>query len=172
MAYTKRGIAPADPTSDVGKFRFAAGDSEYENYVPIQPGYGLYQLWSDNDIIGLIAVAGGSVARAVSMAYAQIGAMFATSGGTIKTDDLSASAKDSVGNWLALSRFWADQADQEGLNAADDIFYLADTRSVNARWASPEGSPRRYGEFPSFDLGGFSFDGGGVVTGDLDGGTP
>lgn len=172
MAYDKRGIAPADPTTPVGQFRFAAGDSEYENYVPIQPGYGLYQLWSDNDIVGLLAVAGGSVARAVSLAYAQFGAMYAASGGTIKTDDLSASVKDSVGNWLGLSRFWADQADKEAANAADDIFYLADVRSINARHPQPEAAPYQYGEFPVPSLPDVGYDGGSPGNGGLDGGTP
>lgn len=170
MAYDKRGIAPADPTTPVGQFRFAAGDSEYQNYVPIQPGYGLYQLWSDNDIIGLLVVAGGSVARAVSLAYAQIGASFATSGATIKTDDLSVSVKDSVGNWLSLSRWWAELADNEAANAANDIFDLVDVRSVNARYRQPEGAPFQYGEFHTPTIPGY--DGGFPGGGGLDGGTP
>lgn len=173
MAYDKRGIAPADPTTGVGKFRFAAGDSEYQNYVPPQPPYGLYQLWSDNDIIGLLAVSGGSVARAVSLAYSQIGAMYAASGGTIKTDDLSVSVKDSVGNWLALSRFWADQADKEAASAADDIFDLVDVRGVNGRYR-PEGAPYQYGEFqvPFIPEGGYDGGSPGNDGGNLDGGTP
>lgn len=142
MAYTKRGVAPADPTTDVGKFRFGAGDSEYEEYDPPQEGFGLYQLWSDADIIGLLAV-GGSVARAISIAYGQIGASYASSGGTIKTDDLSVSVKDAVGNWLNLSKLWADIADNEDANAALDYFDLADTASINkdARDCKPEASP-------------------------------
>lgn len=172
MAYDKRGIAPADPTTPVGQFRFAAGDSEYENYVPIQPGFGLYQLWSDGDIIGLLAVAGGSIARAVSLAYAQIGASFATSGATIKTDDLSVSVKDSVGNWLNLSRWWAELADNEAANAANDIFDLVDVRSVNARHRQPEAAPFQYGEFPVPSLPDCGYDGGSPGNGGLDGGTP
>ncbi|AXH50200.1 hypothetical protein SEA_MUSETTA_44 [Microbacterium phage Musetta] len=172
MAYTKRGIAPADPNTSVGKFRFAAGDSEYKNYDPPQPAYGLYQLWSDGDIIGLLAVAGGSVARAVSLAYAQIGASFATSGATIKTDDLSVSVKDSVGNWLNLSRWWGEVADNEAANAADDIFDLVDVRSINARHPQPEGAPFQYGEFQTPSLPDFGYDGGTPGNGNLDGGTP
>lgn len=141
MAYTKRGIAPADPTTDVGKFRFAAGDSEYQPYDPPQEGFGLYQLWSDDDIVGLLAVAGGSIARAVSLAYLQIGATYAATGATIKTDDLSVSVKDSVGNWLSLANFWRSVADDEAANGANDMFEMVDTRAEDSPWRKPEASP-------------------------------
>lgn len=141
MAYTKLGIAPADPTTDVGKFRFAAGDSEYQPTDPPAEGFGLYQLWSDADIIGLLAASGGSVARAVAFAYAQIGASFATSGATIKTDDLSASVKDSVGNWLALSNFWRDIADGEDAGAINDYWDLVPVRETDYWDSKPEASP-------------------------------
>lgn len=143
MAYTKRGIAPADPTTDVGKFRFAAGDSEYQEYDPVQPGFGLYQLWSDADITGLLAVSGGSIAKAVSLAYLQIGATYAASGATIKTDDLSVSVKDSVGNWLNLANFWRQVAEDEAANGANDMFELVRTGSPSFPDCDdkPEASP-------------------------------
>lgn len=140
MAFTKRGIAPADPTTPVGKFRLAAGDSEYEPYAPPEPGFGLYQLWTDDEITALIAIAGGSIARAISLAYAQIGASYAASGATIKTDDLSVSVKDSVGNWLSLSRYWADIADAEDGRAVDDYFDLVDV-GQREYCGKPEASP-------------------------------
>lgn len=168
MAFDKRGVAPADPSTDIGLFRFSAGDSEYEEYDPPEPGFALYQLWSDADIIGLLAAAGGSVPRAVSLAYAQIGASFATSGATIKTDDLSVSAKDSVGNWLALSKFWKDVADEEAARAVDDYFEMTPVRETNY-WRKPEAAPWPYSREYPFIPGGndtpSSRDG-------LDGGTP
>lgn len=140
MAYDKRGIAPADPATPVGQFRFAAGDSEFQPYDPPEEGFGLYQLWSDADIIGLLAAAGGSVPRAVSLAYLQIGASFASQGATIKTDDLSVSVKDSVGNWVNLAKYWREVADQEADRAANDYFELVPVRDVGG-WCKPEASP-------------------------------
>lgn len=149
MAFTKRGIAPPDIATDVGKFRTAANDSEWQPYVPDQPGYGLYQIWSDDDITVLIALAGGSVARAVSLAFAQIGASWASTGATIKTDDLTYSAKDSVGNWLNLSKFWADIADREDGSAVDDMFDMVEVRG-EGRFRKPEAAPWPAGPWSEF----------------------
>jgi len=149
MAFTKRGIAPPDPNTDVGKFRFASGDNEWLPYDPAQPGYGLYQLWSDDEITALIAIAGGSVARAISIAYAQIGASWAATGATIKTDDLTFSVKDSVGNWLQLSKFWADIADGEDGRGVDDMFDLVVVRGDHP-WRKPEAAPWPAGPWSEF----------------------
>lgn len=149
MAFTKRGIAPPDLTTSVGKFRVAANDSEWQPYDPDQPGYGLYQIWTDDEIAVLIELSGGSVARAVSLAYAQIGAMWAATGATIKTDDLTYSAKESVGNWMALSKFWGDIADGEAGSSADDMFDLVVVRGEHG-FRKPEASPYPAGPWSEF----------------------
>jgi len=143
MAYDKRGAAPLDPTSDVGKFRLLAGDSEWKPYDPPEPGYGLYQLWSDEEITALISVA-GSISRAIAMAYAQIGAAWASTGATIKTDDLSYSVKDSVGNWLNLAAYWNKVADDEDSRAVDDYFDLVPVRGEHG-FRKPEAAPWPWG---------------------------
>lgn len=141
MAYDKRGIAPADPTTPVGQFRFGAGDSEFRPTDPPEEGFGLYQLWSDADIIGILAIAGGSVPRAISIAYGQIGASYASQGATIKTDDLSVSVKDAVGNWLALSNYWKQIADDAAERESWDIFDLVPVREDPGCWRKPEAAP-------------------------------
>lgn len=149
MAFDKRGIAPPDPTTDVGKFRLASGDSEWQPYDPDQPGYGLYQLWTDDEITALIYIAGGSIARAISLAYAQIGAAWASTGATIKTDDLSYSVKDSVGNWLSLSQYWRDIADGQDDNAANDMFDMVVVRGESP-FRKPEAAPWPAGPWSEF----------------------
>lgn len=142
MAFDKIGIAPPDGATNVGKFRLLAGDSEYQPMDPPVDGMGLYQLWTDAEIEAFLAVSGDSVPRAISMAFSQVGAMWASTGATIKTDDLTYSAKDAVGNWLNLAKYWADVADNEAGNSADDIFILADTRGLNEDdCRKPEASP-------------------------------
>ena len=168
MAFDKLGIAPPNPSTDVGKFRLLAGDSEYQALVPPVPGMGHYQTWSDMEIAAFIEISGGSVPRAIALAYTQIGASFAASGATIKTDDLSYSSKDSVGSWQSLARYWTEVADKADQKAADDMFIMVETRADDY-WMRPEGSPRRYDEFPfwrAFDNSSTS------GRGDLDGGTP
>lgn len=149
MAYTKRGIAPPNPTTSVGKFRLAAGDSEFQPTSPPELGYGLYQVWTDDEIEVFLEVAGGSVARAISIAYAQIGAQWASTGATIKTDDLSYSVKDSVGNWMALSKYWGDIADNEDGRAVDDMFDLVVVRGEHG-FRKPEASPFPSGPWSEF----------------------
>lgn len=166
MAFDKRGIAPPNPETPTGNFRLLAGDSEWQPYSPQQPGYGLYQTWSDAEIQAFLTLANGNVARAISYAYNQIGAMYAASGATIKTDDLSYSVKDSVGNWAGLARYWSDMADRADATAADDMFIMVDT-GYQQPWMRPEASPGRidpfWGPCDNSSTGG---------RGDLDGGTP
>lgn len=137
MAYTKKGIAPPDPTTPVGQFRLSAGDSEFE---PAPGGYGLYQIWSDDEILAFLAMSGGSVARAIGMAYAQIGASWASVSATVKTDDLSLTAKDSIGNWMTLAAFWNKVADDEAAREMDDYFDLVPVGG-NEFCRKPEAAP-------------------------------
>lgn len=141
MAFTKLGVAPPDGTTNVGKFRLLAGDSEWEPLDPPQEGMGLYQLWTDAEIEAFLEVSGGSVPRAIAMAYSQIGAMWASTGATIKTDDLSYSVKDSVGNWLALANYWRGIADDEANGAVNDYFDLVPTATDGVDCRKPEASP-------------------------------
>lgn len=117
--------------------RIALGDTEYEEYDPPQPGYGLYQLFSDAQLQVFLDLAGGNVARAIAMAYTQIGASWASTGATIRTDDLTFSAKDSVGNWLTLAAWWNKVADDEENRAINEYFDLVDV-GRNAWRCKPE----------------------------------
>lgn len=143
MAFTERGVAPLDPATDVGRMRVVLGDTEYEEYDPVQPGFGLYQLFSDAQLQVFLDITGGSVARAIALAYAQIGASWASTGATVRTDDLTYSAKDSVGNWLNLAAYWRKIADDEDDAAINDYFDLvslrggeADCKPELAQWAA------------------------------------
>lgn len=126
MAFDKRGQAPLDPTRDVSQFRLMAGDSEYQEYSPVEIGWGLFQIWSDAEIEAFLAITGGNIPRAIALAYTQIGASWASTGATIRTDDLTYSAKDSVGNWLSLADYWNKIADGQEQRAIDDYFDLVD----------------------------------------------
>jgi len=138
---TNRGVAPPNPTTDVGKFRFAAGDTEYKPLDPPESGYGDYNVWSDAEIEAYLEL-GGSVARAIAIAYRQMAAHWTSTAATIKTDDLTYSAKDTVGNWLALADYWDKLADSEEAAAVDDVFELVAIRPTPDRPARhAEGSP-------------------------------
>lgn len=137
-----RGVAPPDGATDIGRMRLALGDSDYIEYDPPQSGFGMYQLFSDAELQAFLDLAGGNVARAIAMAYRQIGASWASSGATVKTDDLTYSAKDSVGNWLNLASYWDKVADDQDERAVNNFFDLVDLGATRRGPDSPpEASP-------------------------------
>lgn len=136
-----RGIAPPDKATDVGKMRFALGDAEYTELDPPESGFGSYGLFSDESLETFLVLAGGNIARAIAMAYRQIGASWASTDVGIKTDDLSYSAKDSVGNWLSLAGYWDKVADAQDQRAVDSIFMLVDVGTTRRGLCKPEAAP-------------------------------
>lgn len=147
MANVNRGIAPLDPNSDIGRVRLLSGDVDYEEFVPPEPGFGNYGVWSDDQIQAALT-AGGSVARAIAILYGLLAASWASSSATIKTDDLTMSAKDSVGNWLSLAAYWNSIADNEEQGAINEYFDLVDARGGDC-WGPewPELSARPWGRW-------------------------
>lgn len=123
-----RGVAPPDPQTQVGQFRFTAGDTSYTDLVPPEAGFGDYAIWSDDEITTFLSVAGDNLARAIAIAYRQMAAMWASTGASIKTDDLSYASKDSVANWLSLADYWDKVADEQDATAVDDYFDLVPVR--------------------------------------------
>ena len=135
------GIAPPDKKTDVGRFRLGAGDAEYTPLNPPQPGYGNYANWSDDQIEVLLDLAGGSVARAIAIAYRQLASHLTSMGATIRTEDLTYSNKETVASWLSLADYWDKTADAEEERAIDNYFDLVDNpREEEYCW--PEASPR------------------------------
>lgn len=143
MVNMKRGVAPLDPATDVGRFRLATGDVDFVPLDPPEVGFGAYAVWGDAQIEAFIVLGGGSVARAIALAYSQMAAGWASSGATIKTDDLTYSSKDSVGNWLNLAKYWDEIADAEDSRAIDNYFDLVEVRS-EGRCCTPELAARSY----------------------------
>ena len=135
------GVAPPDRATDVGKMRFALGDSDFVPLDPPQPGKGSYTLFSDDELIVMIELSGGNIARAIAMAYRKIGASWASIDASIKTDDMSYSAKESVGNWLNLAAYWDKVADDQDSRAVDSLFDLVDLGATRRGCTKPEAAP-------------------------------
>lgn len=136
-----RGVAPPDKSTHVGQMRLALGDSTYTEYDPPIPGYGRYQLFSDDALEAFLALSNDSVPRAIAMAYRQVGASWASTGATIRTDDLSYSAKDSVGSWLSLADHWDRVADTQDERDANNFFDMVDVGTARSEFCKPEAAP-------------------------------
>lgn len=121
--------------------RYALGDSAFTPLDPPEPGYGNYGLFSDEELLTFLDLTGGNVPRSIALAYRQIGASWASTGATIKTDDLSYSAKDAVGNWSSLADQWDKIADDAEGRAIDDWFMIVDVGGASRASCKPEASP-------------------------------
>lgn len=119
------GAYPVDPTTNVGKFRLMAGDSEGTPIVPeppAEPTTAEYAIWSDVEIEVLLAQANNSVARAISMGYMQLAALSASTSGSIRTDDLTVTTTSRSGEFLKLAQYWAEIADSQAADSFDIVY--------------------------------------------------
>src|SRR5699024_12759381 len=67
-----RGIAPPDPTTDVGRMREILGDTSWVELDPPEPGYGDYENFSDAELQALLDLADGCLFLAVAFALAKL----------------------------------------------------------------------------------------------------
>lgn len=132
------GAYPVDPTTNVGKFRVMAGDSDGTPIGEPPQTQAEYAIWSDVEIEVMLAQAGDSVARAISMAYMQLAAQAASTSASIRTDDLSVTTTSRSGEFLKLAQYWADIADAQSADTFDVVFAADNTIRCCAEGASRE----------------------------------
>lgn len=118
-----RGVAPLDPTSPVGEFRNAYGDTQYVPLDPPEVGYGDYTELSDDEIEMFLGLGEGSIPRAISIYFVRLAGDAAKVGRNIKDHDLAIDNRQLYEGFLATARYWSDLADDEGA----DFFVIAPT---------------------------------------------
>lgn len=133
-----KGVAPLDPTSDVGKFRLLVGDTSYEELDPPESGFGDYTYFSDDEI-ELFLDQGESMEEAAYLAYLQLAAATALESKTVKDFDLQVDLTKRSGDLRAIALMWRDRADAAGA----DIFEAFDI--VSGPECTPEGMVRTVG---------------------------
>lgn len=117
-----RGVAPPDFTTQVGQLRSALKDVEYEALVPPELGYGSYAQFSDIELEGLIARAGGSSTRATGFAYLELAAQAAAEAVDWASDDKRVTLSKRASALLAVAKMWLDRADGEDAALGADYF--------------------------------------------------
>lgn len=135
-----RGIAPLDPSTDIGRFRLMAGDATSTPLDPPEAGFGSYETFSDAEIQAFLDMAGGRVSLAIALAYTSIAAAWAASSSdNIKADDLAVNNVNKVSDWLKLAAFWQSVADNEAAASGDDGFEIV--HMGNSWEPHPEAAP-------------------------------
>lgn len=131
------GVAPPNYDSDVGQMRAAMNDTEWTELDPPQVGFGSYKYFSDAELEAFLNLAGGSIARALSIAFMSL--VTTARSGLVRADDLQINyGKNDIDRWLALALYWGGMADGEGADFADVIF-------PDDGGFIPEGSPPVWG---------------------------
>jgi hypothetical protein len=130
---TNRGIAPLDPSSDVGKVRLLVGDTVYTALVPPEVGYGDYTNFSDDEIEAFLTAGGDSTMRAAGFAYMQLAATAAMESVSIADYDLKVDLTKRAGDLRAMAEFYFEQADQID-GASEDAFIIVPTGQRDDCW--------------------------------------
>lgn len=132
------GIAPPDPDTEVGKFRYVIGDTEYVELVPPVAGYGDYTNFSDVEIEALLAFADGSQALAIALAFAKIAAASTGESFDWKTDDLTVALSSRTGGYWDTVRFWLSLWEKEQEAEAANAFQVVFPYDHRRRGCPPE----------------------------------
>jgi hypothetical protein len=117
-----RGIAPPDMSSNVGKFRALAGDVEFTEYDPPQPGFGMYQKFSDSEIEGFLAAADDSLEGALYFSFMQLAGDAAMEAKQVKDFDLMVNTEKRATELRLIAQMWKDRWDA----STEDIFEVFD----------------------------------------------
>lgn len=121
MAINK-GVAPPDFTTQVGQLRSALKDVTYVPLDPPETGYGNYTQFSDLELEGLLARAGGSSTRATGFAYLELAGQAASQAVDWASDDQRVTLSKRASALTAIAAMWLERADGEDAASGLDSF--------------------------------------------------
>ena len=114
------GVAPLDPTSDVGQVRLAIGDTQSTPYDPDEPGFGDYVMFSDAEL-ALFFARGGTVLSGAGFAYLALAAQAALASQSVKDYDLALDNTKRAADLRAIAQAFFDQDIAGGAGEYFDI---------------------------------------------------
>lgn len=129
------GKYPLDPTSKVGQVRVTLGDTASTPFDPPRPGEQNYEMYSDLEIEGFLAVAEDSVDGAMYGIYMQMAGAAARESKNVKDLDLQVDLTKRATDLRLIAAEWKDAWDR----ASGDIFEVFDIGSQCG--CVPEGTP-------------------------------
>lgn len=116
-----KGVAPVDPTTEVGQFRLTIGDATATDLEPPEAGFGNYEMFSDDEIEAFLNQ-GGSMNGAIALAYLQMAGVAARESKSVQDMDLRVDLTKRATDLRLLAQFWQGKADAESA----EIFELFD----------------------------------------------
>jgi len=140
MATINKGIAPADPSTPVGKVRFLIGDLDYAELDPVEAGLGEYPNFSDDEINGFLIAGDDSVIRASGYAYLRLAVLAAAGAISWKSDDQMVDAKQVATEFRLLATLAFNQADAAD-EAGASTFAIDNPYSTNLACGHAELAP-------------------------------
>lgn len=104
------GEYPLDPTSDVGKFRLAYGDTQSTPYDPVVPDIQNYTELSDAEIELFLSQGGDSVNRAIGFYYMRLAGEAAKISKVTADYDLRVDLTKRATDLREMAQWYFDQA--------------------------------------------------------------
>lgn len=105
------GVFPLDPTTDVGKVRLGAHDTFASPLTPPRDGFGDYVMFSDMEVAQAVALASGSIPRAIGLLIKGLAVQAALGARSIRTDDLGYDNQKRGATLMQIAQSWLAQAD-------------------------------------------------------------
>lgn len=122
------GQTPPDYSSPSGQFRLLAQDTTYSPLNPAQVGQGLYDLFSDAEVSGYLAMYEDySIYRAVGAAYQGLAGRAAVDAKMVKDYDLQVDLTKRAASLQAIADAMLERAEREDqLSGASSTFGLTE----------------------------------------------
>lgn len=100
------GLYPLDPSSEVGKFRLASGDTNSVPYDPVRPSEQNYTFLSDDEITQFLAMSDDSIPGAIGYWYLQLAGAAALESKSIADHDLRVDSTKRAADLRAQAEYW------------------------------------------------------------------
>lgn len=139
------GIAPLDPTTDVGRLRALLADTAFKPLVPPVSGQGDYAIYSDADLIAYLALGAGDPLRSAAIATRRLALEYSAKGKSIRTDDLAVDLRSRGKDLLEVAKSFDEAAEASSASGASDYFNIVATGSAEDLRIHAEGA-----QWPSF----------------------
>jgi hypothetical protein len=116
-----RGVAPADSSTPIGQLRNIIGDVAYTELDPVEPGFGNYAAFSDDQLQSFLDLGTGNLAYGVGYAYTTLAAQFAADAIKVTTDDEAIDLTQRAESMRKIANDWFNRGDANA--AANDTYF-------------------------------------------------